>query len=150
MSLKFITGILTVSATIATLSAAPAKAADADDVARFLGAAATLYIIGKALDGDARAHVSIGTGGYNTPRIVNRHATPKAHAGERALPRVCLREVKGADTKFVMSRKCLKKNYHNASSLPKACRIDVRNKNKVFNVFSVRCLRGRGYEVARR
>lgn len=49
MSRKFIAAILAASLAVTTFFAAPAKASDAEDIAKFLGAAATLYIIGSAI-----------------------------------------------------------------------------------------------------
>ena len=46
MSRKFIAAVLAISTTLATFSAAPARAASEEDIAKILGAAATIFILG--------------------------------------------------------------------------------------------------------
>lgn len=150
MSRKFIAGLLAVSITIAGFSAAPARAADADDVARFLGAAATLFILGKAIEQSRRddAPKAYSHQRKPLPRVVPRKHR-KAHRAA-PLPRRCLRNVTGARTKTVMGARCLQRNYKSARPLPASCRLKVSTARGIRPAYSTRCLRKRGYRVAAR
>ena len=136
---------------------APAVAGDADDVARFLGTAATLFILGKAIEQsrDKKKDHKAGRAvrADPLPRVIGR---PGAHDGHHKrlrlapLPQQCLLRVSGANTKFVMGERCLSRNYASAHPLPRDCRMAVQTERGPRPAYSVRCLRGRGYEVAAR
>lgn len=150
MSRKFITGVLAVSTFVTALSVAPARAADPEDVAKFLGVAATLIIIGKALSDDDRHKVGHGSNGGTLPKVVPPHGTRYGPNHKPPLPRTCLREVRGANTKFVLGSKCLKRNYIATPNLPKSCKLKVQGYKGVMSAFSLRCLKERGYTLARK
>lgn len=156
MSRRFITGILSISALVATLSAAPARAADPDDVARFLGAAATLFIIGKAIESHSRDKAPARKPGpvarhADRPVLVDPGYAQRRHEPPHrpALPTSCLREVTGANTRYVMVQACLERSNIATRTLPTACRMEVQGYRHVRSAYSVRCLRQRGYELAR-
>lgn len=153
MSRKFITGVVAISALIATLSASPVRAGDHDDVAKFLGAAATLFIIGKAIQHESNKREKPKARPVETqPTFVAPGYHDQVHkqrVRKPALPRACLREVRGARTKYVMGRKCLQRNNIAVNRLPQACKFNVRGNRGVRSVFAVRCLRNKGYRLAR-
>lgn len=150
MSRKFITGVLAVSTFVTALSVVPARAADPEDVAKFLGVAATLIIIGQALSDDGGSKASHGGKGGTLPKVVTPHGTRYGPNHKPPLPRACLREVRGANTKYVLASKCLKRDYIAAPNLPKACKLKVQGHRDVMNAFSLRCLKERGYRIARK
>jgi hypothetical protein len=150
MSRKFITGVVAISALVATLSASPARANDHDDIAKFLGAAATLFIIGKAIQHETHKDKKPKARHVETrPTLVHpnggRHVQPR----KPALPSSCLREVRGANTKYVMGGNCLQRNNIAVQSLPRACKIEVQGRQQTRNMYAVRCLRQQGYKMAR-
>ncbi|MBV2359016.1 hypothetical protein KUH32_04445 [Thalassococcus sp. CAU 1522] len=160
MSRRFIAGVLAVAIAITGFSANSARAdTNADDVARFLAAATTLFIIGKVIqdnnnDRDRKKKKVYSTHSKNSvPRV---HAVPrgqqgykghKAHRG-KTLPSACLIRVDSNKTRYVMGRRCLQRNFAGADNLPGACRMDVRLRGEWRPAYAVRCLRDRGYRVA--
>lgn len=138
MSRSFIAGVLAASLAIAGLSALPARAADADDVARFVGAAATLFILGKIIESkrDDKDHASVAT-----------KSRPRGHA---ALPGSCLHYVGRGGHRPVLGAHCLKRSYRGYHHLPNACRVSVWYKGRDRAAYGLRCLNQRGYRVAGR
>jgi len=104
MSRRFIAIVLAVSTTIAGFSAAPARAASEEEIARLLAGAATVFIIGKAIqsardkdrDDDKRKVVTrhdpkpkIYTHKNHIPKVIPRGNTHRDRAA--ALPARCVR-----------------------------------------------------------
>jgi hypothetical protein len=157
MSAKFITAILTAGALVATLSAAPAKAGN-EDLKRFIGAPAGLYILGQALENSQVQEVHDRRhGGHH--RQWNHHRAPRYYGHHRKghgkkwhrppLPRYCLRRVGGRHQSWLaFSSYCLKRNY--PAALPRACRDRAWYKGKSRPVYGIRCLKHRGYRLAGR
>lgn len=156
MSVRFITSVLSIGALVSTLSAAPASAGDRDDVGRFLGAAATLFIIGKIIQSetnDGRHHTAAPVRQRDV--VTPRRQTPRAHrpvvAPRRAdLPRQCLIAVNGGATNYVLGKRCVERNYRSANRLPGACKVTLRGNRADRVAYSLRCLRRDGYQVAAR
>ena len=164
MRKSILTTVLAATLSLTSLPA-PVQAGDAEDVARILGAAATLFIIGKAIE-QSRDHKADKKKAEKKkdrpPQIVRQDPLPRVigrpggHDGYRDRPRLaplpqqCLLRVSGADTKFVMGERCLSRNYASARPLPQACRTPVQTNRGVRPAYSVRCLRGQGYQVAGR
>lgn len=165
MSRKFIAAVLAVSTAIATFSAAPARAASEEDIARILGAAATVFIIGKAIEHardkdrkdrkkDKYVERSHGHKPYveqkhhrPLPQVVPRHARP--HHGRAALPAKCVRRISGGHVNRVVMERCLDRRYRSAHSLPRSCRMAVETHRGRQTAYALPCLRHRGYTVAR-
>jgi hypothetical protein len=170
MSRKFIAAVLAVSTTIAAFSAAPARAGNDADIARILGAAATIFVIGKAIenarDDNRRDDRSRGkkdryedpyprknkpTVQYNyhqpVPQVIPRNVRPQH--GKAPLPAQCVRRVDSGKTKRVVMENCLERNYRSARELPRACKILVGTKRGNAGAYALPCLKLRGYELAR-
>jgi len=186
MSFRFITSVLTIGALVATLSAAPARA-NGDELGRVIGAAATLFIIGKIVEAEtrkkkheqatthhtqkpqahkpqqhknyahkqhqpapqARAHGQVGSAYFQSREVATpRHGRQHGAQARAPLPNQCLIPVNSASTRYVMGRRCLERNYQSARPLPQNCLITLRGARHDRPVYSVRCLRRQGYQVA--
>lgn len=159
MSARFITAILVAGALIATLSAAPARADNAGLKPAF-GAAATLSLLGQAVEGGKVEvnHRQYGDGRpYGHPHQwggkQRGHGKYKRQAKKRwqpaALPRHCLRQVGGRHKAwYALSAHCLDRSYR--GHLPRACATRAWYKGKPRPVYGIGCLRSRGYPLARR
>lgn len=138
MSRKFIASVLAAALTITSISAAPARAASDEDIAKFLFGATALVILGKALsDNNDRRDRDV----VHTPR-------PKPR---KVLPRRCVTRATtalGSNTK-VLRAKCLNRHYQHADRLPNACRLPIWTQNGRKKGYLARCLRDRGYTIAR-
>ncbi len=168
MSRTFIAAVLAISTTIATVSAVPARAASEEDIAKLLAGAATVFIIGKAIqnsrdssrkDGkknevrhhvpDHRPHVStpqIYTQDRHIPKVVPRDVKKPRTA---VLPTECVRRIEGGHVNRVVMGRCLERNSISTTSLPKACRMTVQTRRGEARAYALPCLRHRGYTLAR-
>ncbi|WP_439123691.1 hypothetical protein [Marivita sp.] len=169
MSRKFIAVVLAVSTTIAAFSAAPARAASEDDIAKLLAGAATVFIIGKAIqssrDNDRKEksktithykpHHQSGQKPKSSvkvhqkpiPKVVPRDVRPRHRD---VLPSQCVRRIQGGHVNRVVMSRCLSRNNISARSLPKACRMKVETRRGATHAYALPCLRHRGYTLARR
>lgn len=162
MSRKFIAAVLAISTTLATFSAAPARAATEEDIAKILGAAATLFIIGKAIENNRDRdrddkkkkntvvhHNKPVIKEYRTiPQVVPRDVRPH-HSRVAALPQRCVRRITGGNVRRVVMGPCLQRHYSSAKPLPRACRMTVATKRGERRAYALPCLRHRGYTIAR-
>lgn len=172
MSRKFIAAVLAVSTTIAAFTAAPARAASEEDIARILGAAATVFIIGKAIqhsrdkDRDDKKkdryedthwkNQSHGQQQYGyqqhghqqaIPQVIPR-GNPSRH-DRAALPAQCVRKISGGHVNRVVMENCLERNYRSARELPRSCKMTVSTDRGKRSAYALPCLRERGYTIAR-
>lgn len=160
MTARFITSVLVAGAFIAALAAAPADAADRDDLKRFIGAAAGLYILGQAIEhGKVEVHQTDRNRYYGHDKRYrqrdqgHKRYGRKGHREKRwhraPLPRHCLRRVGGRGQGWhALSGYCLRHNYR--AQLPRSCRTHAWYKGRSRPVYSIGCLRSRGYDLARR
>ncbi|MFP7672124.1 hypothetical protein ACG74X_02080 [Marivita sp. S0852] len=161
MSRKFVAAVLAVSTAIAGFSAAPARAASQEDIARLLAGAATVFIIGKAIenarndDRKDKKKKAINRH-YSNPKVIEHRPIPKViprnpHRYDRfaALPRNCVRRIEGGSVRRVVMGRCLQRNYHSARELPRACLMKVATRRGTRPAYSLPCLRQRGYTLAR-
>ncbi|MFA8384938.1 MAG: hypothetical protein ACEPO2_04895 [Pelagibaca sp.] len=165
MSRKFIAAVLAVSTTIAGFSAMPARAASEEDIAKLLAGAATVFIIGKAIqnsrdkerkDNGVRHYTPDDRFGYVTkpvptyerpiPKVVPRQGRPR-HGS--VLPASCVRRIEGGRVERVVLSRCLERSNISSQSLPKACRMDVQTRRGAAKAYALPCLRHRGYTLAR-
>ncbi|MGJ8603188.1 MAG: hypothetical protein ACSHXH_03605 [Marivita sp.] len=160
MSRRFIAAVLAVSTTIAAFSAAPARAASEDDIARLLAGAATVFIIGKAIqnarDTDRDDRKSVIIQHRPKPQVYSHKPIPKViqrdirQSGRRgALPASCVRQIEGGHVNRVVIDRCLERNNIHTRSLPKACRMNVETRRGTARAYALPCLRQRGYTLAR-
>ena len=151
MSRKFITGVVAIASLVAVLAAAPARA-DNQDLKRFIGAAATLYLLGQAIEHNG------GRVTYQQPRgpkYGQGHGYGHGggnHGGKRALPGQCVRTVWGQNNRKrnVMTNACLNRNGVRVNRLPDMCEQRFWLKGQVMSGFGVQCLRGNGWKLAHR
>ncbi|MCA0993890.1 hypothetical protein [Alloyangia pacifica] len=168
MSRKFIAAILAGSLLVTGFSAAPSRAADAKDVAKVLGTAAVVYMIGRAVsearadarDDDSKLRYKEQAqfrGADPSPYLPrpyrfeqtknDRHSPGAKTQGKGVLPGACTREVRG-ERGEVMLRSCLRSAAVRTDALPDRCRSKVRVGNDRERAFSVQCLEKAGWRVA--
>ena len=160
MSRKFIAAVLAVATTIATFSPVPAKAASEEDIARLLAGAATVFIIGKAIqtarDRDRDDDKVTITRHPQKPQITQSQSYPKVvprgHVSGRhraTLPARCVRQIKGGRVNRVVMGRCLERNNIRLRSLPRACNMTVQTRRGTAPAYALPCLRHKGYSLAR-
>lgn len=163
MSRKFIAAVLAVSTTLAAFSAAPARAASDQDIAKILGAAATIFIIGKAIensrdrDSDKKKKSTVVHQYQKKPVIHEYRTVPKVvpnnvrpyHNQRAAIPQRCVRQITGGNVRRVAMGPCLNRHYSSARPLPRACRMTVATQRGQRAAYALPCLRQRGYTIAR-
>lgn len=162
MSRKFIAAVLAVATTVAAVSSTPARAASEEDIARLLAGAATVFIIGKAIQNSRDAdrddkkrkvitHHAPRPKVYHhsnpIPKVVQRDQRPRPRAD--VLPAQCVRQIEGGRVGRVVMGRCLERSAINARSLPKACRMTVQTRRGTAQAYALPCLRHRGYSLAR-
>ncbi|WP_292289081.1 hypothetical protein [Marivita sp.] len=162
MSRRFIAAVLAASTAIAAFSAAPARAATEEDIARLLAGAATIFIIGKAIqnardDDDDDDRRKVVTRHDPKPKVYHHQSSPpklvprgKPHRDRAAaLPAGCVRQIEGGRVNRVIMGRCLERNNISVRSLPKACRMNVETRRGTARAYALPCLRHRGYTLAR-
>lgn len=151
MSRKFITGVLAIASLVTVMAAAPVRA-DNDDLKRFIGTAATLYLLQQALEGNGgRVTYQQPCGhGYGGNHGGQWHGN--GHGQKKTLPSTCARTVWGQNNRkrTVMTNACLNKNNVAVKRLPNMCEQRFWLNGKVRGGFGVDCLRGNGWRVAHR
>ncbi|MBE9639298.1 hypothetical protein [Salipiger mangrovisoli] len=177
MSRKFIAAVLAASLVVTGFSAAPTRAAEAKDVAKVLGGAALVYMIGKAVS-DARAEDRERDRKEKEKKKAqqaaaqelawrNRDPAPylprpytfegrpaqagqPSHGGPQGvLPASCLRDVRG-ERGQVMQRACLRDAAVRTEALPDRCSKKIRIGKDKERVFSAECLQKAGWRVVGR
>ena len=163
MSRKFIAVIAGAALAVTAIGTAPAQADE--DLARTLAAIVGIAIVGKVIkdrlddDDDDRVVYRDRIDDrytYTAPRndTVIRRVEPRPlprSVQRRLLPGECLRSWQTRDGRErVFDKKCLKKNYSFANSLPRSCEVKLRVNNKKRRGYDARCLRRDGYQLARR
>lgn len=171
MSRKFISTVLAASLAITAFAAKPVEAASEEDIARILAGAATIFIIGKAIqssrDNDkddkkkSKSHKDRKDRDRYKPQKhmsrkhdrYDRHDHGRRSYGNRAAPlpqhcQVTARTRSGHETLF--GARCLDRSYQSARRLPGECLRDVRSFRGERQAYSGHCLRARGYTTAGR
>ncbi len=151
---KFIAFVVS-SAVAVTAMTAPARA-DVNDFGKILAGITLLAIIGKAIDDDSKQrHVTRNTYHNHTYKNPNQPVRPKPLPPQVSsrydLPGHCLKtyQMNGRDTVRLFGRKCLQQSYRHTNSLPYACQFQFDKTNRSQTGYEPRCLRERGYRVAR-
>lgn len=176
MSRKFIAGVLAASLVVTGFSAAPLRAAEARDVAKVIGGAALVYMIGKAVSEAREAdrerdrkdkertkalqlQAAQQEHSWRAPdprphlprpyRFEDRHgqfAQPSHARPKGVLPGACLREVRG-ERGAVMQRSCLRSAAIRTDALPDRCEKKIRIGKDKEHVFSAQCLQKAGWRI---
>lgn len=114
---------------------APARANDAEDLARVLAGILTFAVIARAIQEEARADPAPASRGHSGNRP--RH---------KVLPAECLRELRIGDTsRRVAGDRCLRAEGVRTQRLPERCEIRLSTANAVHTGYGARCLRREGY-----
>ena len=139
MHRKFIALVLSAALAVTSLNAQPAHAGS-DDTAKWIAGLAALAIVGVALNERKK------------DRRKKRHASPVRHHNPYLLPARCrvTRNLQG-NTIRGFGKGCLKRNNVNVQSLPRECAVRFRDRarDRRVTLFTGRCLRQHGYQVAR-
>lgn len=159
MSGKFIAVVVAVALVITAFGNSRARADD--DLVRLLAAIAGAAIVGtivtrSATGGVDDAAVTRNTRDWDRPaasvpalRRIEPRPLPRS-VRQQLLPGDCLRSFNTDEGRIrVFGKKCLKKNFDHADSLPKACAVKFRTFKKMQHGYDARCLRDEGYRLAR-
>lgn len=142
MHRKFIALIIASAIAITAGDLRTARAADADDIAKWVAGLTALAIIGKVVsdNDDNRSHRK-----QTRPR-------KQPHRQRHLLPAKCRRvgDLQGQRIRGLAAG-CLRRNGVDVQALPRACvvRFRDRSRNRRMALFTGRCLRERGYRLAR-
>jgi Ni/Co efflux regulator RcnB len=166
MHRKFITLIVASAMAVTGLSAAPARA-DVEDAAKVIVGVAALAILGAAIadakDDKDRVTRNRGHLRHDDRHRGNRHKWDNRHRGNKharplpkrvqrkLLPGVCRIDVRARNGQRLsgFGRRCLKRNYGYANSLPRACESRVRGRHgHLRTMYRGRCLHRHGYREA--
>lgn len=150
---KFIAGIVALSVLITAGTAAPARAGD-DDVGKALAAILGLAIIGAVI-ADKRDDKKKAKVVHPQPkRHVKKHVAPRPipnRVNRKILPQHCLRSFEVQDGYIRgFGRRCLNRHYDYAHQLPGRCYREVWTDRGRRGIYGARCLRHKGYQLARR
>lgn len=162
MSRKFIAAVLSASLVVTAFAAAPARA-DEKDIARLVGTAATLFIVGSAIaqardddnhDNTVRVHQTWPPRSDRFPPAFGqrdrdqRWRAPSRQSHSRnALPQRCVQNVTFGRNRQIVSKSCLKQTGIKASRLPQRCEIEFRIRGEKRKAYLAHCLREAGYRV---
>ncbi|WP_293574100.1 hypothetical protein [Phaeobacter sp.] len=142
---KFIALVVAAAIAITGFSTAPAKADE--DVAKVLAGLAVLGIIGAIInDADDKAHRPV-----TRPYHPQRPKPLPPRIARYDLPAKCVRYFpRYSQSKTLIGRGCLRKNYGYEHKLPSACRVTFWNGKRNRTGYRPECLTNRGYRITRR
>ncbi len=137
MSKRLLATVLAASLALTNMSAAPARAADTGEIARFIFGAGAVLMLGHALSNN------------NKNRNVTRRNDPGTVVvtpRRRVVPSACLRKNRWNNgPRRFFGQRCLINNMNNFARLPGGCRTTIWTNNGNRTVFSARCLRRNGW-----
>jgi hypothetical protein len=162
--------VLSAAIALGSFGAAPAQAADSEELARLLFGAATIAIIVSGLNNQngnqARAGTRIheqdrGRDQYRTHdrgairgEVITRRnghgtvITPHRPAQTRSVPQACQRTIATSNgTRRLFGVPCLQREGVNIARLPQDCRRTVDLQNRSVDAFGSRCLRSSGVTI---
>ena len=159
MHRKFIALVISAAVSVTALSA-PARAADAEDIAGALFGIAALALIGKAISDHNKDDVVVAQPTLQTHHSHNTHKKHVRPLKPRPLPPSvsrfdvpahCLRDV-NVNRRHVrlLGEGCLRRHYRHVNSLPRACQFQFIDRNRSYSTYEPYCLRQRGYRITRR
>ncbi|MFK7871177.1 MAG: hypothetical protein AB8B58_18300 [Roseobacter sp.] len=165
---KFIAILMAATVAITAFGATSSRADE--DFLKALAAIAGIAIVGKVI------HDQVQTGRVSGPRqpstrsaLVPQHTTGPIYdrspllgvaprqlpdrakrSVRQLLPGGCLRSTATREGRVrYFGQRCLQRNYSFAHQLPQACAVRVRGQEGVRRGFEARCLRSKGYQLAR-
>lgn len=167
---RTLTGIILAATLAATqVAAPPAKAADAEDVLGLLLGIGAIYAIGKAIEQN-RAEASAPVTRRVVPERIEKHGLRKSirpeprrddhtwrkeneranwYDARRNLPAECLYRFDTRDGPLVgFGRQCLENTMRGVGRLPGDCAVRARVGGRDRTIYSARCLRLEGWQVA--
>ena len=143
MSKRLIATVLAASLALTSVSAAPARAADSGEIARFIFGAGALLMLGQALSkNDRNRNV---TRRYDYDQDYHVYTPPRPR---KILPSACLRvnRFDNGPRRF-FGRPCLRNNNVRIGRLPNQCKRTIWTYNGKRTVFAARCLRRNGWTL---
>ncbi|APZ53035.1 hypothetical protein [Salipiger abyssi] len=168
MSRRFIAAVLSASLAVTAFAAAPARA-DEKDLARLIGTAATLAVIGSAISQASNGNDSNAVRVHQTwpPRSNgyppaawhrdredrwqgHRTAPSRQNHGRNLLPGQCVQNVNLGRVRQIVSKHCLKQNGIKANRLPERCEIEFRIRGEKRKAYMAQCLSKAGYDFGHR
>ncbi len=159
MSRTFMSTILAAAIAITSVGVTPARADNSDQIVKFLAGAATLYLIGSAIEDarDDRDDRKPSKQHYFNERDQRHNGygygqQGRWNRGPAPLPSACLL---GSDRRShrgeaVFSARCLNNRYDRADRLPQNCVTRVRTDRGPRTVYRAQCLSRYGFQTARR
>ncbi|AFO89148.1 hypothetical protein D1822_16535 [Phaeobacter inhibens] len=150
---KFITLIVAAAVAVTGFSAAPARADE--DVAKVLAGLAVLGIIGAIVKNNRDDdHPQVTRPHRPTHGRPNRPHRPKPlppRVARYDLPAQCVRYFpRYSQSRTLMGRGCLRKQYGFEHKLPRACQVTFWNGKRNRVGYRPDCLKNRGYRITRR
>ena len=140
----FVASVMALALVFASL--APRPAAAASELEKFLFGAATLLIIGTAIENERRREHSAHRVTPSAPKNVAPKAAPKKKARAARLPEYCLRTVRSPKgPRLIYDRRCLRDNYRQYSDLPRECRTVISSPNGERRGYRTGCLYRAGF-----
>lgn len=168
MSLRFIGSVVAAALVITIAGNAPARANE--DLTKALLAIAGVAIVGKIISDRledqnkakvesrrvARANTTLDNPNWQdwdqwVPNARRLEPRPlPASVRRKLLPGDCLRSFDtSGGRQVIFGKKCLQENYAFNDSLPKACAVKFRTHQKKRRGYDAKCLRHKGYQLAR-
>lgn len=158
MFFKRTTALAAAAATALTLgAAAPAHAADNDELARILFGALATGLIAHAITQNNSSshsttrHVTInrhGHGHRHAPHTPRRTVTVTPHHGKFAVPAACQRRLKTQHgPRTYVGKPCLQSRGFSTASLPSSCARTLDFGGRTTRAWGVSCLAGKGYRL---
>ncbi|WP_298915726.1 hypothetical protein [uncultured Roseobacter sp.] len=159
MHRKFIATIVAAALAVTAIGSAPARADN--DLLKALAAIAGVAIVGKVIHDRNKRNKERDTVTRNTyqapiyessPRVYDLEPRPLPNrAKRRLLPGDCLRSAQTRQGRVrYFGNRCLERNYKHVNKLPRDCFIRLRGDDQSRRGYDARCLRDRGYQLARR
>ena len=168
MHRKFIALVISAAVSVTALSA-PARAADAEDVAGALFGIAALALIGKAISDHNKDDEVIAQPTHHKHHTHKKlHAHKEFHTHKKHVhplkprplppsvsrfdvPAHCLRDVT-VNRRHVrlLGSGCLNRHYRHVHSLPRSCQFQFRDRHRSYTTYEPYCLRQHGYRITRR
>lgn len=153
MTRKIVAAALAATLALGPLSAAPARAADGEDIAKAILGATALFVIVNEIDKDKKRKsyrdVQPAQRDWRDAWGNDRHRYQNRHRSSREIPAYCVNRIETRKgPRFLVGERCAEKA--GARNLPKHCEVDIRGRHSQRDVYGLRCLKNEGYRVEAR